>query len=51
MYGDSRTKIFVEARYLDVLSPAVTGITPSGLGVTTVGADTKVIPVTFGVRF
>jgi hypothetical protein len=51
MYGDGRTKIFAEARYLDVLSPAVNGITPSGLGVTTVGADTKVIPITFGVRF
>ena len=51
LYGDSHTKIFAEARYLDVLSPAVVGITPSGLGVTTVGADTKVIPVSVGVRF
>lgn len=51
MYGDSKIKLFAEVRYLDVLTPAVNGITPSGLGVTTVGADTKVIPVTLGVRF
>jgi hypothetical protein len=49
-YGDSNTKLFVEARYLDVLSPA--SITnPNGLGTTAVKADTKVIPVTVGVRF
>jgi len=24
---------------------------PNGLGATTVGADTKIIPVTFGVRW
>jgi len=51
MYGDSKTSLFVEARYIDVLTPAVTGITPNGLGVTTVAADTKMIPVNFGVRF
>jgi hypothetical protein len=51
IYGESKTKLFAEVRYLDVLTPAVNGITPSGLGVTTVGADTKVIPVTLGVRF
>ena len=50
-YGESKTKLFAEVRYLDVLTPAVNGITPSGLGVTTVGTDTKVIPVTLGVRF
>lgn len=49
--GDGKMKIFAEARYLDVLSPAVNGVTPNGLGVTTVGADTKMIPVTFGVRW
>jgi len=49
--GDGRMRIFAEARYLDVLSPAVIGITPNGLGVTTVGADTKIIPVTVGLRF
>lgn len=51
MYGDSKTSLFVEARYVEVLTPAVTGITPNGLGVTTVSADTKMIPVNFGVRF
>jgi len=51
MYGESKTKLFAEVRYLDVLTPAVNGITPNGLGVTTVGADTKVIPITLGVRF
>ena len=49
--GDGRMKFFAEARYLDVLSPAVIGATPNGLGVTTVGADTKIIPVTFGLRW
>jgi hypothetical protein len=49
-YGDSHTKIFVEARYLELFSPAsVTN--PNGLGTTAVTADTKVIPITFGVRF
>jgi hypothetical protein len=51
IYGESKTKLFAEVRYLDMLTPAVNGITPSGLGVTTVGSDTKVIPVTLGVRF
>jgi len=49
--GDGRMKLFAEARYLDVLSPAVVGATPNGLGVTTVGADTKIIPVTVGLRW
>ncbi len=49
-YGESNMKIFVEARYLDVLSPALTS-NPNGLGTTAVAADTKMIPVTFGVRF
>ena len=49
--GEGRMKFFAEARYLDVLSPAVIGITPNGLGVTTVGPDTKIIPVTVGVRW
>jgi hypothetical protein len=50
MYGDSNTKLFVEARYLDVFSPAVTG-SANGLGVTSVAANTRIIPVSFGVRF
>jgi Outer membrane protein beta-barrel domain len=48
--GDGRMRIFAEARYLDVLTPAVT-TEPNGLGTTTVGADTKIIPVTVGLRF
>ena len=48
--GDGKMRIFAEARYLDVLSPAVT-TQPNGLGNTTVGADTKIIPVTVGLRF
>jgi len=51
MYHDSKTKLFAEVRYLDVLTPAVIGATPNGLGATTVGADTKLIPVTVGVRW
>lgn len=51
IYGEGKTRLFVEARYLDVFSPAETGITPSGLNVTTVAADTKLIPVSVGVRF
>jgi hypothetical protein len=49
--GDGKMKVFAEARYLDVLSPEVNGVAPNGLGVTTVGKDTKIIPVTFGVRW
>lgn len=48
--GDGKMRVFAEARYLDVLTPAVT-TQANGLGTTTVGADTKIIPVTFGVRF
>jgi hypothetical protein len=50
MYGDSKTKLFAEVRYLDVLSPAAV-TNPNGLATTTVGADTKSLPVTLGVRF
>jgi hypothetical protein len=50
-FGDSNhMRLFVEARYLDLFTPAVIG-SANGLGVTTVNADTKLIPVTFGVRF
>jgi hypothetical protein len=48
--GNDRTKLFAEVRYLDVDTPAVTS-QPNGLGTTTVGAETKLVPVTFGVRF
>ncbi len=54
-HGDSHTeptsgvKIFAEARYLDVLTPAVT-TEPNGLGTTTVEEGTRLLPVTIGVR-
>jgi hypothetical protein len=48
--GDGKMSLFAEARYLDVLSPAIT-TEPNGLGTTAVGADTKIIPVTVGLRF
>jgi hypothetical protein len=48
--GDGKTKVFAEARYLQVLSPAA-GLSPNGLGMTTVGENTKIIPVTFGLRW
>jgi Outer membrane protein beta-barrel domain len=50
MYGDSKTKLFAEVRYLEVMTPAET-TEPNGLGQTTVAADTKLIPVTLGVRW
>jgi hypothetical protein len=50
-YGESNTKFFIEGRYLDVLTPAATGITPNGLSTTTVAADTKMIPISVGLRF
>ncbi len=49
-YGDSKTELFAEARFLLVNTPAVT-TEPNGLGTTTVGADTKLVPVTLGLRF
>jgi hypothetical protein len=51
IYGEGKNRLFAEVRYLDVLTPAVNGITPNGLGVTTVGAGTKVVPVSVGIRF
>jgi len=50
MYGDGKVKLFAEARYLDVLSPA-SATSPNGLGIAAVGEGTRLIPVTFGVRF
>ena len=50
MYQDSKMKLFVEARYLDVLTPAVT-TQPNGLGTTTVPPDTKLIPISVGIRW
>ena len=51
VYGDGKMAIFAEARYFDVLTPAVNNQSPNGLGATTIGADTKVVPVSFGLRF
>jgi hypothetical protein len=49
IYGTGKMKFFAEARYLEILTPAVTATssTTGGL-VTQVPADTKLIPVTFG---
>lgn len=51
MYGDGKMAFFAEARYLDVNTPAVINQSPNGLGNTTIGAGTKLIPITFGLRF
>jgi hypothetical protein len=50
MYGEGKAKLFAEVRFLDVQSPAIT-TSANGLGTTSVGSDTKIIPVTFGVRW
>lgn len=50
MYNEGRMSVFAEARYTEIYTPAYSN-SPNGLGVTTIGADTKLIPVTFGVRF
>ena len=50
MSGDGRMKLFAEARYLDVDTPAVVS-SPNGLGTTTVAASTKLIPISLGVRW
>jgi len=51
MYGDGRMELYAEARYLDVLTPAVINKSPNGLGNTTIGAGTKLLPINFGLRF
>jgi hypothetical protein len=50
VYGDGTMKLFAEVRYLDVFSPA-SAIAPNGLGTATVGSDTKLLPVTLGLRW
>jgi hypothetical protein len=50
MYGDSKMKLFAEVRYVDAFTPAVT-TQPNGLGTTSVAKDTKVIPISVGVRW
>jgi len=52
MYGDGKTKLFAEVRFVDVLTPAVVGQSPNGLGaITSIPADTKLLPISVGVRF
>jgi hypothetical protein len=52
MYQDSKMKLFVEARYLDVLTPAVNGVSPNGLGtITTIAVGTKVVSISAGIRW
>jgi Outer membrane protein beta-barrel domain len=48
--GDGRTKLFAEVRYLDILTPEVNG-SPNDLGAAAIAADTKLVPVTFGIRW
>ena len=48
--GDGKAKLYAEVRYLDIDTPAVTS-QPNGLGTTTIEANTRLIPVTFGVRW
>jgi hypothetical protein len=50
VYGDSQMKLFAEVRYLDVLTPA-SAVAPNGLGTATVGAGTRLLPVTLGLRW
>jgi hypothetical protein len=50
VYNDGTMKVFAEVRYLDVLSPA-SAIAPNGLNTATVGAGTRLIPITFGLRW
>ncbi|SPE18135.1 conserved exported hypothetical protein [Candidatus Sulfotelmatomonas gaucii] len=51
MYGESTTALFAEVRYLDVLSPAIVGKSANGLPPVTIDKDTKVLPISFGVRW
>jgi hypothetical protein len=52
MYGDGKTKLFAEVRFVDALTPAVVGQSPNGLGpITSIAADTKLLPISVGVRF
>ncbi len=49
MMGNN-VKLFAEARFLNIDTPAVRS-NPNGLGTTTVAAETKLVPVTLGIRF
>jgi hypothetical protein len=51
LYDDeSHTAFFAEVRFVDVLTPAVT-TQPNGLGTTTIAADTKLLPISLGIRW
>ena len=51
MYGMSRTRVFAEVRYLDVLSPAIKSKSANGLAPVSISADTKLLPITLGIRW
>jgi len=50
VYNDGTMKAFAEARYMDVLTPA-SDVSANGLNPAAVGAGTKLIPVTVGLRW
>ena len=57
MYGEGKTRFFAEVRYLDVLSPAIQHKAAGGAGNTgslnpvSIAADTKLLPITIGIRW
>ena len=51
LYGDSKMKLFAEVRYVDLFSPEIVGQSANGLAPVSIPADTKVLPVTLGVRW
>lgn len=51
LYGDSKMKLFAEVRYVDVFSPEIVGQSANGLAPVSIPADTKVLPVTLGLRW
>jgi len=50
MTDDGRLRIYAEVRYLYAFTPAV-GYSPNGLGAPTIGANTRLLPVTIGLRW
>lgn len=51
MYGLSRTRFFAEVRYLEVLSPVIKSASANGLSPVNVSANTKLMPITVGIRW
>jgi hypothetical protein len=49
-FHQSRMKVYMEARYLHILTPAIT-TQPNGLGTVSVNEGTTLFPITFGVRW